>query len=500
MRKCAEHSSVRFRPRKSSTCMSTYLSKTISGFTRPLQPVHRLPPELLSRIARCTLDGSSSDTSSIIPMTHVCRYWRESVISAPENWTRICSWRIGLAKLSLERCKAAPLELYLDVTRPKNTPGFTDLIIPYIQNTRIPVGYPDSNQEEPVHTLQKFLQSTPNLRSLTLEGSGLDWSEDPRIELTYPLKRLELSDFPLYPSLLRLRTLTNLTISDLQFNLHLDSLLEFMEENGSLETASLTLRFARPCLRDSKRPVVIGNRLQNLSISCDCILDGKALVSKIGVQRGANREVCLWGRSARSADIGLIVSTPHLLNLGPFNFMEYRLSQEGTGTIKLLGPNGSVLLERWLEVEAPFVEFPLLPLNDIRTFRLNHVHPWNSDEPWHPAVFPPLYFPALETFVIERETDASHLLSALFSNPSSPPSLKTLAFYDCTIRDDFMEKLTKFSSNLKNTTSMGLHRVVIVNSTRELPCSALVDELAAIVDVRIGKELPSDLKWIGKVG
>jgi len=120
-----------------------------------------------------------------------------------------------------------------------------------------------------------------------------------------------------------------------------------------------------------------------------------------------------------------------------------------------------------------------------------------------PAVFPSLSFPVLETLVLERETAVSSLLSALFWNPSSSPSLKTLAFLDCDLDDGVMEELTRFSSDRKKTTSAWLHRVVIVNSRGQLPHFTLIDKLGkrvSVVDVRIGSELPSDLTWNGPVG
>ena len=50
------------------------------------QPVNRLPPEILSRIAQCSLNAAV-DARPIVPLTHVCRYWRDSITSDPANWT-----------------------------------------------------------------------------------------------------------------------------------------------------------------------------------------------------------------------------------------------------------------------------------------------------------------------------------------------------------------------------------------------------------------------------
>jgi hypothetical protein len=163
-------------------------------------------------------------------------------------------------------------------------------------------------------------------------------------------------------------------------------------------------------------------------------------------------------------------------------------------SMRLLGPNGSFSFKRTFGLETPFTEFPLLPLSSIREFRIRR-----TQEPNHlldPIEFPPLSFPALETLTIEYEVTASNMLSAFFSDPSSSPSLKTLAFLDCFLDEGFMEALTRFASNRKNTTSARLHRVVIVNSKGNVPSLASIDALRThvpVVDVRIGKELPVNL-------
>ncbi|KAF9784626.1 hypothetical protein BJ322DRAFT_1109338 [Thelephora terrestris] len=87
-----------------------------------LQPVNQLPPEILSRIAQCFLDNSfASNTVPIVKLTHVCRYWRESIASDPQNWTQISNLRKGLTALALKRAKAAPLQVTLTGGKGSNT-------------------------------------------------------------------------------------------------------------------------------------------------------------------------------------------------------------------------------------------------------------------------------------------------------------------------------------------------------------------------------------------
>lgn len=400
----------------------------------------------------------------------------------------------------------APLELWIDVRQGGVTPEFFDLMIPYLQNTKVLGIDSGLTGREFAETLQKFLPTTPNLQSLSLFGDAgdalLDWSNDSRGQSTPPLTYLYLSTIPLYHSFLRLTTLTNFTLYHSQFNLQLDTLLDFLAENRSLEYAVLDIQFVHPSLRNSRCRVPIKNRLRSLSISSSCAMDVKALISKIAVQKGAHLTVGLFEWNAESTYIHTIVSMAHLLNLGSPTSMEYRPNECSIRTIRLLGPNGSFSLKRWSGTEALFVEFPLLPLDDIRTFHLrDHVSNFGSLRR-APTVFPPLSFPSLETLAVERETAVSHLLSAFFSNPASPRRLKTLGFFDCVLDEGFVKKLTRFSSNRKNTTSARLLRVAIVNSKGQLPTSTMINELGKHVpdvDVRVGKELPPDLKWGGPV-
>ena len=111
-------------------------------------------------------------------------------------------------------------------------------------------------------------------------------------------------------------------------------------------------------------------------------------------------------------------------------------------------------------------------------------------------MFRPPLLPALETFTVTRETGMLRLLFPLFSNPSSSPSLKTLAFLDCNLTNEFMKELAQFIANRKNTTSVWLHRVVIVNSNGNLPSPGSIDALregVPVVDVRVARELRTDL-------
>lgn len=156
-----------------------------------------------------------------------------------------------------------------------------------------------------------------------------------------------------------------------QFNLHLDTLLDFLEENHSLEHADQRIHFTQPSLRDPRRRTTIKNRLQSLSISSRFTEDVNVLISKIAVRKGAHLDVDFCERKAALEHIRSAVCMAHLSNLRSPTLMEYCPNQGTMKIIRLLGPNGSCSLRRF-PMEVLFTEFPLLPLNDIRTFHLKH--------------------------------------------------------------------------------------------------------------------------------
>ena len=471
----------------------------IGSFRNMLQPVNRLPPEIFSRIVQDIPHPLIGDTSSIIVLTHVCRYWRETIVSTPGNWTMISSWNEDLMALSLERSKAAPLTLRLRTNEVEGMSGFSDLIIRYIKNVknlRIDDIY---TAGQVTQILPGFPQSMPILQSLDLQGimcEEWDQSIDPFGQFPLTPRYLRLVDFPLYPSLLRLRALTELVIGnyDINLDLHLDTLLDFLAVSHSLESATLHINFAESSLRRSRRRTATGNQLQYLLIRYRDVMDGKALVSNIALRRGARLEIDCRHEATSFNDFFSGIPTTHLSNLP----LPTSITYESTGRIiRLLGPNGSFSFGKTVSSHDPFIEFPLLPLTNIRKFHLIHSARLRGPTPVLP-VFQPSFFPALETFTIDCDVSVSHLLSNVLSNPSSLPSLETLGFLDCDLSADFMEALAKFASDRKNTTSSLLNRVVIVNSSGNFPSALSTDALGKhvpVVDVSVGSQLPGDLVW-----
>ena len=473
----------------------------VSSFRNLLQPINRLPPEILSAIAQGVVKGDL-DASRMVPLTHVCRHWRESLISIPENWTLISNRNEDVAAVCLQRAKAAPLEITL-FTPPLKPFLFPRIIQPYIQNIRTLYARSDytSTIEQVTATFPNFPQSMPMLESLEMEQEEEegDWSIDPfQPGFTLALKNLSLAGIPLYPSLLGIRTLSELTLHEPQGDLCLDALLDFLEGNNSLESADLFVEFTEPPPRSPQRRVT-NNKLRRLSIQCQNVISAQALITTIPLRRGASLEIDVWNGGVTLINTLTNVFTAHLSDPPSPTSFQFTCRWYDVGVL-LRGPGGEFSFSTRPHAEDPFPDLRRLPLTNIREFCLLHFEEAERDIP-EPLLFHPSLFPSLETLAIECnpkfETDVRRVLSSLLSNPTSSSLLKTLAFLNCTLSEELMEEITKFASERKETlTSTWIYRVLIVHQDGKFPSAASIRKLkdyVRVVDVRVGSELPEGL-------
>jgi hypothetical protein len=210
--------------------------------------------------------------------------------------------------------------------------------------------------KELTKTLPDFPKSMLNLRSLKLGKSGqADWSllDDPFDFSTHTLMVLSLNNIPLFPSSLGFKTLTELTLLDHNFDLHLDTLLDFLEENHSLERATSDIGFARAPFRHSQYKTPIGNQLRHLSISCYDVMDSRVLVSSIALRKAADLEIHYSDGRRRLPNLLSGGSLAHLPRLSSLTFMEYRSFPR---LIRLLGPGGSLSYKGYYSSEIIFRE------------------------------------------------------------------------------------------------------------------------------------------------
>ena len=416
----------------------------------------------------------------------MCRFWRKVVVSTPEYWTSISNERVGLAKLSLERARGAPLKVWLDMPLVKGNPEFYDHLAPHAENTKSLIVDSVLHGGQLVQMLHNFPRSMPGLRSLTLSGdaSSVDLFGSFAPNLTY----LSLTTIPLYPSFRRLRTLTDITLRNHRFDLHIATLLDFLEENRSLERVTLEIDFTYVLLRAlPPRRAVIIERLRYLSIRCNDAMDNRALISNIALPRGAYLEIGCRDPGAGLNSVLIGIPAVQLPNLLSSTHMEYEC---WSTSIRLFGPNGGFSFENPLSLVVPFVELLLLPTINVQELHLRHCRVREGFQPPLPLVFPPLFFPSLTVLTVDGEV--SNLFSALFANPSYPPSLETITFLDCDLADSFIQQLAWFAFSRKKTTSTSLHCVIITNSKGSFPSAvpiATLRKYVPVVHTQVGDKL-----------
>ena len=176
-------------------------------------PAHRLPPEILTRILYLTVDhGSEEHAGQVIPLTHVCRYWRSLLLSYPRMWSTLCMKPGNPSIVSewLARSQNVPLIViaeftdiyehppcrYLDTTVaaiiakpndprvcPRHQAALSlDQVLPHrsrIQDLSIVIRSSDSNWTQGDHIgkllyHQFFLETLPNLRRLDFRAADVE--------------------------------------------------------------------------------------------------------------------------------------------------------------------------------------------------------------------------------------------------------------------------------------------------------------------------------------
>ena len=397
---------------------------------------------------------------------------------------------MSLMALTLERSKAAPLQLLLVMHHVENELKFRDLIAPYIQNIETLRFAGFGTIEDLAQTLPNFPQSTPNLRSLNLDSDsdrpGWDPSIDPFVSFPDTLTSLKLSDTPLYPSFLKLRTLTELSLYFCMVQSSLGPLLELLEENHLLESVEIDIGDDEFPTQISRPRVVVLNQLRHLSITIWNLMIARTLIASIPLRRGVHVEI-FYRSFVEDLALNIIlsdISMTHPSNLP--TFMEYKYSPP---MIRLVGPNGSLSYKRDC-FPSYSEEFSTPPFANIRELHLAY-------GTYSSIVPSPSCFPALEVLAIEWvRADTSQIFSTLLPNPSSPPLLKTLVLLECDVDEEFMEELIRFASSRKRTASAWLQRVVITHWDEEFPGVGLIHGLrehVPIVDVRFDGPLLTDL-------
>lgn len=100
-------------------------------FKNSPRPVNKLPPEILSRV----LENRSAERD-LVAATHVCRYWRSSLLSNPTLWTCLrFLYDTDRTNTYLERSKSVPIDIHINLRFRESSVAF-ELVAPHARRTR----------------------------------------------------------------------------------------------------------------------------------------------------------------------------------------------------------------------------------------------------------------------------------------------------------------------------------------------------------------------------
>ena len=416
-----------------------------------------LPSELLGRIAQ-EVSAGDTDTKSIIPMTHVCRSWREHLVLYSVIWTRISSESTEkLTDMALDRSKTVFLEACVRDEDTENQSRFIAKITPHFHKiTALSVIY--SKSDSSLTTCFKEMPSS--LQELTLTLPYWYYREHKRFTYepdSFPttLKCLSLTNFPLFPSFSKIRTLTRFVLKDRYFDHSMDELLKFLAANGSLKSVSLDINFKEDNPISQDRPL-IKNNFESLDITAST-KTAKALLSRISLQRGIHLSIRATNGFICPTSFCFGFKSNPFVQITPFNQMEVK-----PRVIELSGPDGSFFSFDNPPKMFPSRDFPGYPRSEFPQFSYENIQHLRIRPYTDCLVVDPSVFPSLKTLIIEHWDGKPDLLSKLLGYPKSFPLLETVEFWYCDISDRLARDLVHFASELKNIRSKPLSSVTIV--------------------------------------
>ena len=450
-----------------------------------------MPPEVLTS---CATFVSDTDPRPIVTLTHVCRYWRKSIVSNPRSWTSITTGWKRLAPLCLERAGAVPLAVDIMVSDIKSGEDFFESLIP--QTSRIGrlclTGY--SSVETVAGDLPGFFVSPmPNLTSLDLQQTTEPAELFPSNEAPVPpilqdvtnLESLSLTRTPLYPALLSVTSLRELKLLGYTNPFHFGTFLEFLDSNPGLECVALDIQFVVDSVETAPTRMTPLPHLRHLSITCTKAIDAKGLLSCISFPHGT----CLEVSCSQITSIDLCLPSPPTLiqmMLAPITVVKLQVTP---WELRVFGSNG-FLSFRFPHAPHWFNGSELLLTASVREFYVDVVPlPWSFGG--MVTVFSRL--PALETLVFAKATWSTKAFDSLAGQPLLCPSLKTIAFFNCNLTPGALKEFEGVVAKRKGLAAAWLYRVMIVCSPNTLPDYTLIQRLrqhVPCVDVRLDDKLP----------
>lgn len=336
------------------------------GFRNALAPIHKLPPEILSRIPQFF------PIRDLVVATHVCRYWRTTLISSGPLWCNIDSAGPE-AFTCLHRSKGSPIHV-----RVRKIPDDELLtrLSPHIG--RIKSLVLKSRWSVAQTVFARFTDPAPNLETLTVicHPSTAAAGPVPSTLLTGDLPKLRSFTLQGLASDLENFVLPNLTYFEMSsvtsspISITLTNLLAFLERSPLLETARID--FHGECIHDApKQKMVSLKALRTLYISGSGLVGhgDNSLLARLELPKGVDATVTLLIPDGSA--IPTAYAIPPYPDRLPFISGVKRIHAEvfpghGRCNFRFSGENGKITITaRW---PALFPDLNGLLIGSIRSF------------------------------------------------------------------------------------------------------------------------------------
>jgi hypothetical protein len=225
------------------------VSLKIRTMRNALVPVNRLPVEVLQQIPSWL-----PYTFQIFSASHVCRYWRASLLSYSELWSSLNCRSVGATRALIERSGVAPLDI---VISPGYSPDAFCYTIPHVRRWGSLQVRALRNEIGPVLTALTGPGSAPKLRDLTIipmigydsEGGTITLKGKILGGVLPSLQRIYLCSLKINFQKLTAPNLTHLFLASTRPEfIDMTALLGFLERSPLIE--DLELRYPGPTLPD----------------------------------------------------------------------------------------------------------------------------------------------------------------------------------------------------------------------------------------------------------
>ena len=494
-----------------------------------LNPSHQIPPEILTSIfsyishsgGRTKRTGflateSVDHSKAIVTLTHVCRYWRVTLLSNPTFWTSANLTDPSMTAALLERSDSMPIIAAFMTPNPVTPVPSTEALLPHFSKIR------KVHVHAPLKQLMEFLSNfcghSSILEAVELQhrfsntqsggdGRGGGNTEMWRVVFELPpmfrnapgLKYLRVSELPFSNCFLEFHDLTHLELSwtttepyDCIRVISANPMLEVVILRGNKTPGWVPPQTVAVSLPHLRRMELHSFRIRDLV---------RRVLEWFTFPPGAHLScVCPEGYSLPSPD--------GLPNVSTVAKLQFKFSKRRRYLLRLVsgyGPNGTFLLSDDLHQVGLHIRG--VPLGSVEELSISFANAGMEGGPSFTLVGTNGYllgsdlssFIHLRTITLQR-VRGSEIILGILCNPQTCPELNTVVLANVQSHTTYWPSLVEMArSRDQNATSSNLHRVDIVCLSEDSPAPDQLAELRAhvfLVEVKPWDHEVQELAWL----